>query len=179
VVSRSRVIDGACRHFQRQATVDMPTVASELAVSRATLYRVVGSRDALLGDVLDRLSRQMFLAVLPNPTPKDIDGVLELTRQYGDQVLANEPFRRFLRVEPQTAARVLFTPTGGVHRRAVKVQRAVLAGVRPGWPEEDLDGLAYLYVRLIESGLYAELLAERRPDLDRSLRAARALLLAG
>src|SRR3954467_10934199 len=54
-VSREQVTAGACRLFLERGTVDMDELALRLAISRATLYRVVHGRDQLLGDVLWRL----------------------------------------------------------------------------------------------------------------------------
>lgn len=82
------------------------------------------------------------------------------------------PFRRFLRREPDTAARVLLHD---VHRRAVAAQRDILEGVKR-WPPGELDQAAYLYVRLVESVLYAELLGGAPLDLRLAERAARSLL---
>ena len=56
VVSQDRVVEAGVRHFLEHGTLDMEALASELAVSRATLYRVAGSRDALLAGVLDHLA---------------------------------------------------------------------------------------------------------------------------
>jgi AcrR family transcriptional regulator len=178
VVSSDDVVLGACRFFLRHATVDMDRVAVDLAISRATLYRVVHSRDRLLGDVLWRLAEAMLNRARQRRTAAGVDGVLEITRTFSAALLDSEPFREFLRTEPDTAARVLFTASGGVHRRAVAVQCEILhdLATEEGWPEKDLDHLAYLYVRLIESMLYAELLTGRRPDPELAERAIRALL---
>jgi hypothetical protein len=76
---------------------------------------------------------------------------------------------------------VLFTPAGGVHQRVVAVQKEILieaAETGDAWLGSDLDRLAYLYVRIVESMLYAELLTGRRLDPDLAERAAAALLTA-
>ena len=51
VIAYDTIVAGARRHFLSEATVDMEQLATELAISRATLYRAVDSRDRLLGDV--------------------------------------------------------------------------------------------------------------------------------
>src|SRR5687768_6039636 len=55
VVSERDVVRGGCRLFLERGTVEMDALAGSLAISRATLYRVVHSRDRLLGDVLWQL----------------------------------------------------------------------------------------------------------------------------
>jgi AcrR family transcriptional regulator len=179
VVSDDAVVRGGCRYFVAHGTLDMEALASELAISRATLYRIVGSRDRLLADVLWRLGERLLNDARAARTATGVDGVLEVTRRFAADVLRAEGFRRFLTAEPETAARVLFTRPGGVHTRAVALQRQILLeAARPGepWLAADLDHLAYLYVRIIESMLYAELLGGRQPDLDLAERAVRSLL---
>ena len=57
--------------------------------------------------------------------------------------------------------RVLLTPAGGVHERAVALHRELFAEAFDGREHElvgDLDTSAYLYVRLRESILYADII---------------------
>jgi AcrR family transcriptional regulator len=178
VVSAERVVEGGCAFFLRHATMDMDGLAGSLSVSRATLYRVVHSRDRLLGDVLWRLADRMLAQARAQTTAAGVDGVLETTRRFADAVRHAQPFRAFLHAEPDTAARVLFTPAGGVHARVVRAQRDILASAAedPAWSPDDLDGAAFLYVRIIESMLYAELISGRRADPVTAERAARAVL---
>ncbi|MCG8914559.1 QsdR family transcriptional regulator [Actinokineospora sp. PR83] len=179
VVSREQVVLGASRFFLRHGTVDMDRLATALAISRATLYRVVHSRDGLLGDVLWLLAERLLVRARQQRRRGGDDGVLEVTQRFTDQLRGSAPFLAFLRGEPETAARVLFNATGGVHRRAVSAQREILREVHgPGapWSPSALDQLAYLYVRIVESMIYAELLGGAPLDPDLAERAARAVL---
>lgn len=170
---------GACRFFLRHGMVDMDRLASSLAISRATLYRVVHSRDGLLGEVLWRLAERLLRQARAQRRRGGPDGVLEVTRWFVDRLRAAVPFHAFLRREPETAARVLFHASSGVHRRAVLAQREILleahAADQP-WSSATLDQVAYLYVRIVESALYAELLGAVPLDPDLTERAARAVL---
>jgi Tetracyclin repressor-like, C-terminal domain len=186
VVSASDIIRGGCGYFLRHGTVEMVSLASSLSISRATLYRVVHSRDRLLGDVLWQLGEQLLAESRAGRTLPGPDGVLEITRLFIERVLNAKRFRDFLRAEPEVAARVLFTPTGGVHARAVAAQRDILQEVRAAdgpdaegaWLRGDVDSTAYLYVSIVEAVMYAELFGDRRPDRQLAEKAARALLLA-
>jgi hypothetical protein len=181
VVSHDDVVRGGCRYFLKHGTIDMDALATVLCISRATLYRVVHGRDRLIGEVLWRLGEHELSIARQERTSTGIDGVLEVTRRYCARLLGAEPFRAFLAAEPETAARVLFTPAGGVHQRVVAVQKEILveaAGTGDGWLTADIDRLAYLYVRIFESMLYAELLTGRSLDPDLAERAAIALLQA-
>jgi len=179
VITYGEVVAGARRQFLRESTVDMDALAGELAVSRATLYRVVDGRDRLLGDVLWALAEPVWLDARAAASARGVDAILEISRRFFHGVMAAEPFRRFLGAEPETALRVLLTPAGGVHERAVAMQREVFDEAieeRGATLPYDLDDLAYLYVRIYESMLYADILSERDPNLDVAEQAGRALL---
>lgn len=177
VVSRDQVVRGACEFFLRHGGVDMDRLAAGLAISRATLYRVVHSRDGLLGDVLWLLGDRILLRARQRRTHGDVEGVLEVTRYFVDRLRSAAPFHAFLRDEPETAARVLFNGTGAVHRRAVTAQKQILLEVRGGPETAELDQVAFLYVRIVESALYAELLGGTPLDTDLVEQAARTVLL--
>ena len=177
VVSQDQVVRGACRFFLEHGMVDMDQLAESLAISRATLYRVAHSRDGLLGEVLWRLAERLLVRARRRRTHEGADGVLEVTRWFAEQLRAAVPFHDFLRSEPDTAARVLFTASSVVHRRVVSAQREILRETHGDeWQADALDQMAYLYVRIIESVLYAELLGAAPPDPELVERAARAVL---
>lgn len=192
VVTREQVVLAACELFLRHGGVDMERLAATLAISRATLYRVVRGRDGLLGDVLWLLADRVLVRARQRRAHGGVEGVLEVTRYFVDRLRAATPFRAFLRGEPGTAARVLFGEPAGVHRRAVRAQRRILlevggedvtagwGGARPGRAGPDraaLDQVAFLYVRIVESAIYAELLGGAPLDPDLVERAARTVLL--
>jgi hypothetical protein len=176
VIGHSEVVRGAVRQFQAAGSLDMELLATELAISRATLYRVAGSRDALLGDALWLLGDRLLDGARATRRQPGVDGVIEVSRRFADRLWTARPMRRFVAGEPQTAARVLFTPSGEVHRRAVLAQSAIIreAGAAP--PVGDLFPLAFLYVRIMESVLYSELFSGCRVDFAVAERALRAVL---
>ena len=178
VVSQDQVLRGACRFFLRHGRVEMDALAASLAISRATLYRVVHSRDGLLADVLWVLADRLLARARQERTNVGVEGVLEVTRHFVDRLRVAAPLRAFLRGEPDTAARVLFGGCDAVHRRAVRAQERILLEVRgePGPPAPALGQVAFLYVRIVESALYAELLGGTPLDPDLVERAARTVL---
>jgi AcrR family transcriptional regulator len=179
VVTRDQVVRGACRYFLQHGMVDMDDLAVTLAISRATLYRVVHSRDGLLGDVLWSLAERTLSRARRQRQRSGIDGVLEVTRSFVELLRTAGPFRTFLDNEPETATRVLFNASLGVHHRAVSAQREIFqeaGGVDASWSAATLDQVAFLYVRIAESTIYADLLGGVPVDLDLAERAARAVL---
>ena len=148
VITYEAIVAGARRHFLREATIDMEQLAHELAVSRATLYRAVDGRDRLLGDVLWSLAERTYEEARRAVTRRGVDAILEISHRFTESVTAAAPFRRFLEQEPQTAMRVLLTPAGGVHARAVALHREIFAEAFAGREDGllgDLDTLAYLF----------------------------------
>ncbi|SCL60778.1 hypothetical protein GA0070617_4471 [Micromonospora yangpuensis] len=179
VISRETVVRGGSHHFLAHSSIDMDELARTLAVSRATLYRVAGSRDRLLGDVLWWLGSRQLTEARRARRQGGVSGVVEVTRRFADALLASAPLRRFLVAEPEVAARVLFTASGQVHQRFVCAQEQIFREVLG----PDLSrccatprSVAYLYIRIVESALYAELLAGQQPDFDLAEQALWALL---
>jgi AcrR family transcriptional regulator len=169
--------------FLADGTLDMQGLADELGVSRATLYRVVGNRDRLLGDVIwgfgDRTLKRAIRET--SPDHRGVDKIVEISRRFNEYVVSFEPLRAFLRNEPLTAFRVLFSPAGGVHERAVEAWRAMLeeaAELGEIVLPFDVDRLAYILVRSGESMLYADLIGGREPDIELAAITQRAVLQA-
>ena len=175
VLAPGAVVRGAAHQFQARGSLDMDLLATQLAISRATLYRIAGSRDALLGNALWALGRRTLDRARAARQQPGVDGVIEVSRRFADRLWSARPMRRFVAAEPSTAARVLFTPSGEVHRRAILAQRDIFAeaGVVP--PGDPLQ-LAFLYVRIMESVLYGELFSGSRVDFAVAERALRGLL---
>lgn len=160
----------AGRHmFLRDGTVGMEALAKQLSVGRATLYRVVGTRDKLLGEVISTLASRTLEAAVADASGAGVDRIIQIARRFNEQVVAFQPLRTFLENEPLTAMRVLFTPAGNVHRRSREQWTTVIAkivetdGVNLPY---DTDDFVYVFVRVGESMLFADLLAGRMPDID-------------
>jgi AcrR family transcriptional regulator len=178
VVSHEQVVLAGIDHFLIRSSLDMEALAAEMAISRATLYRVAGSRDALLEDILAVLTERMFGEARSARTRPGFDGVVEISRHFGEQ-LRSPILGRFLRQDPEAAARILFTPAGGVHESAVAAQADIFreTGVAGQLPAgTDLGHLAYLYVRMVGTFLYSEFFTGRRADFDELVPSLRALL---
>ncbi|MFI6073698.1 QsdR family transcriptional regulator [Actinoplanes sp. NPDC051343] len=176
VISRDAVVRGAMRQFAAAGSIDMQSLAGDLAISRATLYRVAGSRDALLGEALWTLGRRLLDVARSERVRRGPDGVIEVSQIFADRLGAAPPMRIFIGAEPETAARVLFTPSGAVHRRIVLAQRDVF--IEAGLSVADLAARAFLYVRIMESVLYSDLINGRPVRFKTAEGALRALLTA-
>ncbi|MEV6347740.1 QsdR family transcriptional regulator [Actinoplanes sp. NPDC051851] len=154
----------------------MEMLAAEMTISRATLYRAVGSRDALLGEVFWAIGRLFIEEAGGEAVGAGADRVIDLSRRFAELVGTAQQLERFVAEEPQTAARVLITAATDVHQRAVDAQVEIFlsCGVTAG--EQDLRRRAYLYVRLMESVVYSRVLGMEEIDFEVAEPALRALL---
>jgi AcrR family transcriptional regulator len=160
----------------------MQGLADELGMSRATLFRHVGSREALLGQALRMLTDRTLRAAAARWEAERPQGQLHTPgtgRHINALVSQSEGLRRLLDDEPGLALRVLTDPRGRVQAAVVAfVEELLLRDIaefglvtlaEPG-------ALAYALVRLGEAFLYADILAARRPDVATADRLQQALI---
>ena len=152
------------------------------SVGRSTLYRVVGNRDLLLGDVLWELARRSLVLSMREARDQGLSGLDLLmtgSTAFGHRIMGFRPLQQLLRSDPTTAFRVLFTPEGRVHERMVAWWTAAFAAAADNGDltsSLDVGKLAYVHVRIGESMLYADLLAGREVDLELSEAIQRAVI---
>lgn len=169
VLTYEQALHRAIKVFVRDGGLDMENLAEEIPVSRATLYRVAGNRDRLLGDVLWTLADRTLRMVGAEATGDGLDRIIDTSRRFKAQLLGFSPLRTFLRSEPETAFRILLTPAGRVSERLVESWVQILR--RSSETGEitlpfDVEWFAYVFVRIGESMVYSDLLAGREPDLE-------------
>ncbi|GAA0421460.1 hypothetical protein Aca07nite_10410 [Actinoplanes capillaceus] len=176
VIAPEVLLRGAAMHFLQHSTMDMDVLATELAISRATLYRAAGSRDTLLGEVFWAIGRLLIEEASGEVTATGPDRVIGISRQFAELVDSAQQLRAFIAEEPQTAARVLFTTAGDVNSRAVDAQLAIFVESGIEGEAGDLRRRAFVYVRTLESVLYGPLLGSGPIAFESAEPALRALL---
>ena len=181
VVEHADVLRVAERMFDADATVDLLVLADRVGVSRATLYRVIGSRERLLGDVLWWQGQRVMEHVAPRITATGAERLVQLAQTFNERLVRYQPLRTFLRDDPVLAHHVLFLPEARVHSRFVAlwrdlfVEAAARGEIRLPF---DIDELAFLWVRTGESMLYADLMSGLEPRVELAARVQRLLLTA-
>jgi AcrR family transcriptional regulator len=175
-----RAFEAARTTFIGGRRIDMGALAASMGVDRTSLFRWVGNRDALLGEVLWSLAIPTLVqaehACGRLSGGEQIAGILT---HFVDDLITAEYFRHFLRREPARALRLLTTKESPIQRRYVATAEWL---VRRELGEEPLDGaidpagLAYLLVRMSESFTYADLISGDTPSADRASVAFRLLL---
>jgi AcrR family transcriptional regulator len=178
----ARIVAAAARWIQDGRRLDMQALAEELGMSRVTLFRRVGSREALLGQALWMLTQCTLDTAAALWEAERPDGELHTPgtgRHLNAMVAQSEGLRRLLDDEPALAMRVLTDPRGQVQSGTVAFVEDLL---RRDIEEFGLvtlvepDALAYALVKLGESFLYADVLAGRKPDVETANRLQRALV---
>lgn len=184
VLPYEAALHAAIDQYLATGAIDMEALADGLAVGRATLYRVVGNRDLLLGDVIWTLgsrSLEQAVAAVGEQGLRGVDAMLEISRRMGEDVLRAQPLQWLLERDPSTAMRVLFTPAGRVHERFVAAWEELFREAEARGELQlpfDPRTFAYVYVRVGESMLYGDLLAGIEPDLYLAANVRRALFQA-
>jgi AcrR family transcriptional regulator len=178
----SRAVALAARWVREGRRLDMQGLADELGVSRATLFRRAGGREALLSEALWVLAQRTLAVAAARWEAERPDGELHTpgTGRHVNAIVSGSPgLRRLLDDEPALTMRVLTNPRGLVQTGIVAFVAALL---RRDIEEFGLvtliepDALAYALVRLGESFLYADVLAARKPDVATADRLQQALI---
>ena len=172
----------ARRHFLKGERVDMGELAAELGIGRATLYRWVGSRERLLGEVLWSLAEAGVRQA--RERAEGVTGAERIARfaqHFLELTAASVPVRRFLENEAEAALRILTSKDGVQQQRLIREQEKLIREeVEAGRYEAKLDpaDLAYVMVRIGESFLWRDLITGEEPDLVTPGRVVRLLLSA-
>jgi AcrR family transcriptional regulator len=178
-VSPLDALRAARRHFVRGERVDMSELAIELGVGRATLYRWVGGRDQLLGEVLWSMAEPGLRRLRERATGDGVDWFMQIYSGFGEQIVANQALHAFVANEPEAALRVFTAKHSPMPRRVVEFYREVLdeGALNRGLALRlDTETLAYVLVRVAESFLWSDLMTGEQLDLSKAHTVARALL---
>jgi AcrR family transcriptional regulator len=163
--------------------LDMRALALETGMARATLYRKVGDRDRLLGEVLWYLTRREWIrAVEGTESLAGAARVVEILRRFMRRVEEGPALRRLLEEEPEATLRILTSKHGVLQGRIIQaVERLLAQEEQRGTlrPFIDRPTLAYVIVRIGESFLYADVIADGEPDVDRAVEIIARLLREG
>jgi AcrR family transcriptional regulator len=174
------IFDAALATFLAERRLDMRALAGELGISRATLYRRVGGRDHLLGQVMWFLTRiALVRAVGAGEGLRGKERVVRVIGVFMRDIHGRPALRRLLEAEPEAALRILTSKEGPIQagisdalERLIDQERAA------GALEVTIEPatLAYVVVRVGESFLYADVIASGDPDVDQAIEVISRLL---
>jgi len=160
----------------------MGRLADQLAITRVTLYRWVGSREDLLTETLWSLTQDAFaFAATRLDTDDTAPRSAQLVSGFVRLTLEHQGMRTFLEDEPDLALRLLTTRAASFQARLIElVDRHVLDDMEHGRLHSTVphDDLAFVVVRVAESFVYTRSLGSRatEPDPERARTAIHAIL---
>jgi AcrR family transcriptional regulator len=159
--------------------LDMGALASELGISRATLYTWVGSKEKLLGEVLWSFAEEGLRQAKEAARGSGAQYIADVFERFDRMNAEFRPLRRFLEQDPELALRLLTSKHGPVQERMIATTRELLeeqvdAGALV--PALDVATLAYLIIRVAESFTYSDVITGSEPDVDKAVEVVRLLL---
>lgn len=156
--------------------VDMGTLARELGIARATLYRWFGSREILLEQVLlERI--EVFVALIrEHARGQGEQRVGEIVRGIVDASLSATPVRAFIEREPTLALRILAGEHGGIHQYLVRETVAELSAMRPELDRTALEARVDAVTQMTTALLWVSIAIGDEPPTERLLTIVRELL---
>jgi AcrR family transcriptional regulator len=167
------VFVAALQTFLELRRLDMRALAAELGMGRSSLYRKAGSRDHLLSAVLCYLTRRAIVRSLEAAQGlRGAERVIAVVHHFLHDVNSQAALRRLLHDEPEAALRILTSKSGEVQRCVIDAVDRLLAEEEAHARVElrlDRGTLAYVIVRIGESFLYADVIADNQPDVDRAV----------
>jgi AcrR family transcriptional regulator len=169
----------ARRTYLRGRRLDMQELANDLGISRATLYRWVGGREQLLGEILWSLGEMGMKEAEAAATATGPERIVQIYEHFLNLNATHWPLQQFIANEPQTALRLLISNQGTQHQRLIDyLQRLLEDAAAAGEIELRLEAadLAYVLVRIGESYLWREFITGDEPDAAKAATVARVLL---
>ena len=177
------IFNAALSTYLGRRRLDMRALANELEISRATLYRRVGGRDHLLGEVIWYLARRSLArAYEGTDTLRGEERIVAVVERFMRDVNSQPALARLLEAEPEAALRILTSKHGPIQRGIIDVlERLMELEEERGQLTLGIDhrALAYAIVRIGESFLYADVIADNDPDVDQAVAVISRLLRAG
>jgi AcrR family transcriptional regulator len=176
----SLIIAGARHRYLRGEPIELTTLAAEYGVSRATAYRWLGDNDSLLAEVLAERVRSNFRnRTAENAAQSGQDRVLAVIAGLLRHTSESDRFAELLRRAPHRVLKILASDGYPV--------RAVTIGLFEKLLEEERSAgrlhlvapsreISHAIVRLLESFLYASVVADELVDVESTVDLVRLLL---
>ena len=174
------IFDAALEEFLGLRRLDMRALAQKLGIGRATLYRRVAGRDHLLASIVWYLTR--IAMVRADEHARDLAGrerIVTVIDRFMRDVNGRPALHRLLDAEPEAALRILTSKAGPIQQGIVHVVAHLIREEEADGklrPLMDAETLAYVIVRVGESFLYADVIADNPPDMDRAIEVTDRLL---
>ena len=154
--------------------LDIGKLAEELGVGRATVFRWVGTREQLYGEVISAAFAQSIEWARRASSGRGAAFLTQVTQNLLSALIASQPLKTFIHQDPELAMRIVMSSSSPVEVRCVAAVRDLIeAEVATGKlrPAMDTDSLAYVIVRIAESFLYRDVISGNEPDVETATKA--------
>lgn len=161
--------------------LDIGKLADELGVGRATVFRWVGSKEQLYGEVVSAAFAASIEWARRASTGTGAAFLTEVTRNLLTSLSRSTALRQFVQNDPELALRIVMSKSSPVEARVVATVRGLVeAEVASGHlhPTIDSASLAYVIVRIAESFLYRDVISGEDPDVETATKAIAMLFAA-
>ena len=159
--------------------LDMGALATELGISRATLYNWVGSRERLIAEVLWSIAEATIAQAREDSRGSGPAYVSDVIERYLTALAGFEPIRLFVARDPEYALGILTGSRTPFQQRLIDAVRELISEqvANSGYePPLDPETLAYVLVRIGESFIFNDVITGAEPDLSKAVPASRVLL---
>ena len=174
--TRDHVLKYARDLFVQGQRVDMRTIADHLGIGRTTLYRWVGDRDQLLGEVIAELTRRTERIAAQRAQGEGLERALDILRRFMQVTASFEPLCQFARREPLVALQVLLAESGAVAATLRQLIRTTLDGNLPPEFVPVDDELVDVIVQLGTALEWSPIVIGEQPAIDRSVHLMRSVI---
>jgi AcrR family transcriptional regulator len=174
--TREHVLKYARDLFVQGERIDMRTVADDLGIGRTTLYRWVGDRDQLLGEVIAELTRRTERIAAERARGEGVERALDILRRFMQVTATFEPLCQFARREPLVALHVLLAESGAVAATLRQLIRKTLDSNLPPESVPVHDELVDVIVQLGTALEWSPIVIGEQPAIDRSVHLMRSVI---
>ncbi len=170
----------ACKKWLGGERIEIGALALDLGVSKATLFRWIGNRDKLIGEVIWSQAKLALHYVDSQITATGVDYVAQYSYGIMRIIAEFEPLQNFLRSDTERAINIITGSDSIVHERFVAEVKARLETQQAAGHirlKLEAKDLAFLIVRLAEAVLYRNDPQDSTPQLELMRDAVRFLLI--
>ncbi len=154
----------------------MGTLAAQLGISPATLYRWFGSRGQLLDRAFEALSLDFAAAARAAARGEGDEHVCDYARHIMVSAAGFEAMRSFVAREPQLALRLLLGKEGSVHRVVTEQTAEVIAETRSPAEAEAIDSHVHMIVQVATALVWATFMIGDAPEIESAVELIRMVL---
>lgn len=175
------IFELAQKKWMEGKRIDVGALAKEVGIGRATVFRWIGSRELLLGEVIWSVLDATLQHVLKSAKGEGAEYAANASYQLMEVLLESDALRQFIAQDAEYALKLLTSKDSTVQTRAVqsisKLLRETAETDGHGFAIE-VDSLAFMIVRIVESCIYSDQITGRKPDIQTASDAIRILVSA-